>query len=305
MTHHPLPEARRAVFGIVCVVLGVSLFAFSDAVIKHLVGAFSPFQILALRGVFAVLITVPFLIRSDIRRAFRVRRPLAHFGRLLIGWIEMTLFIVSLRYVPLAEATALFFAGPLFMTALSGPLLGERVGPKRWCAVVAGFVGVLIVLRPGTDVFNPGATFALASGLGYALMSLATRRLGRTETGASMALTMLVGSAFLSGLVAPVGWVMPGPEEWFALAAIGILGAGGHLAIAEGFRRMPVASVAPFEYSAMIWAVLFGYLFWGELPDAWSWLGTAFIVGSGLYVLHRELRARRHHAAVRRFSASD
>lgn len=290
---NPMPSRSSALVAVLLMVLGVSLFAIGDAVTKHLIEALSVFQIVALRGAFSVAVMLPLLARTHGLNALTTRRPLGHLLRVMIGWVEMTCFFLSLRTVPLAEATALFFTAPLFMTALSVPLLREKVGIRRWGAVLVGFAGVVIVLRPGSSAFEPNALLALTAGILYALMMIATRWLGRTESAFSLTFSMVAGSAVLSALAAPFAWSVPSPQQWLALAGLGIIAAIAHFALAEAFRRAPVSLIAPFEYTAIVWATACGYLFWNEFPDLWTWLGILTVVASGICVLYREIRRRR------------
>jgi drug/metabolite transporter (DMT)-like permease len=204
-----------------------------------------------------------------------------------------------LSFLPLADATAIVFISPLMITALSIPLLGEKVGIRRWIALCVGFVGVMVVIRPGTGAFNPAALLPLASATTWALCLVLTR----TMHGADRVLTTLFYST-LTGLVAaglmlPFFWVPPTPGALALMAGQGVLSTAGQALLIFGYGRAPASVLAPFHYSQMLWATLIGYFAFSTIPDVPTWAGAAIVIASGLYVIHRErVTARRRLPAV-------
>jgi drug/metabolite transporter (DMT)-like permease len=211
-------------------------------------------------------------------------------------FLTTVFFNAGLLTVPLATATAIMFLSPIMLTALSHFILGEDVGPRRWFGVAAGFLGALIIIRPGTEGFNEGALFLLGAALVNAVYQLATRRVSQHDSPqCSFFYTALVGG-ILSTFAVPFYWTPPSSIDWLLLISMGIVGGVGHLFLIFAFDRAPAAVVAPFAYSALIWASISGYLLFGEVPDAWTVFGALIISGSGLYIFHRERLAARRMA---------
>jgi drug/metabolite transporter (DMT)-like permease len=194
--------------------------------------------------------------------------------------------------MPLADAHALFAATPLLVAALSVPVLGERVGPRRWAAIAVGFGGVLVILRPGLAVLQPGAVPALlAVGL-YALYQVMTRIVGRVDRAETTFLLQIVLGAAILLPLAPWVWQTPPVAHWPLFLALAALGAGGHLLLIRALQATPAVLLQPFTYSLLIWAVLLGWLFFGDLPDRWTVLGALLVVAAGTYAALREHRLR-------------
>ena len=205
-------------------------------------------------------------------------------------------FFYSFSVMALADAYAIAFASPLFMTALSVPLLRETVGWRRWTAVLVGFVGVMIMLRPGAGVgslVSAGALAALVGTFLFALSMVLVRRLVRGDSSLSVTVHTAIVAILVMTPLLPFSFVVPDAGDLLLLLSVGLVGGIGALILVDAFRHAPPSLLAPFEYSAMIWAVLFGWAIWSDLPDAWIISGGAVVVASGLYVLHRETRLRR------------
>jgi len=196
------------------------------------------------------------------------------------------LFFTALQELPLADATAIAFGAPFVMLALSGPLLGERVSRGAWGAVIVGFVGVLVVVRPGGS-FEPAALLAVAASVLYALGMLTTRHLGRTESVLSMLFWMIAGQCAIALLALPFVWEPVEAKHWPLLAALACLNLLGQLGLVRAFSLAPVAVVAPFEYSALLWAAVLGFVVFGDVPSARLWFGAAIIIGAGIYTTVR------------------
>lgn len=305
MTSAPSPATRPvdALGGILSLLFAVFAFSVMDALIKWLSADYPTLQIIFFRGLFAFLPLSVFIARQGGLAALRTRRPWSHAARSLVGLTSMVLFFYAFAILPLADVVAIGFAGPIFLTALSVPMLGEKVGIRRWCAVMAGFVGVVAMIRPGAGVVTLDALVPVAGAVGYAFAMVFVRRLTATETIASIVFYFTIICTVLSGLAMPFVWVTPASlVDWALLAAVGLCGGFAQLAMTYAFKLAPASLIAPFEYSAMIWGVAFGWLIWSELPDVYIATGAGIVIASGLYILHRETvnaRARREAAAAR------
>ena len=200
-------------------------------------------------------------------------------------------FFAGLRSLPLAEAIAVAFTAPLFVAVLSGPVLGEKVGPRRWGAVVVGFLGALVMVRPGTAAFRPEALFVIVAALAFACAMLWTRRMSRTETNAAMLTYSNVGAGLASLPFLTLVWRPPAGDDLWLFLLIGIVGGVASYLMIVAYRHAPAALVAPFEYTALIWGALFGWILWREQPDAPVWIGAAIVALASLYITHREAMA--------------
>lgn len=284
--------------GIGCIVFAMFLFALLDALVKWLATAGYPtWQLVFCRSLFAFLVIVPLIRAQGGTSLLRTSRLRSHLFRAAFGLGTLWCWFYSYRNLPLADAYALSFSAPLFMTALSVPLLGERVGARRWTAVVVGLIGVLIMVQPGAGVFEASALIVLLAALLYALSMIQLRGLGATEptlrTVFYFTLFCTVVSAFSLPFVGrmPASWLDAG-----LLIATGLLGGTAQVFLTHAYRLAPVSIVAPFDYSAMIWAVLLGLAVFGDSPGWPVLLGSVVVIGSGLYILRRE--ALRQPAAV-------
>lgn len=279
--------------GIAAMLGAITFFAGADAIAKwggeH---GYNAFQIVFLRYVFG-LIPMGIALYLSGWRVLITRNLSGHFVRAVLMCASITLFFWGLRYMPLAEAFVIGFTAPLFITAMSWPILGERVGPHRWAAVAAGFVGVLIVLKPGTEAMKPEALLIVASSFTYSLGALLTRKVARTEhSTAIFTYTTLVALA----ITAPVAFLTWKPLDEVALGAFAVLGIVGglaHLLVIIAYYNAPAAVNAPLEYASLVWAALLGWVIWGEKVAPTTWLGAAIIIGAGLYIVWRETRGMR------------
>ena len=196
---------------------------------------------------------------------------------------------VALQYLQLSETVAIFFVAPMVVTALAGPMLGEWVGWRRWLAIVAGFAGVLVMARPGTSLFQPALVFSVVSMLGYSFYVLLTRRLAATETPESLVFVSALVPAVLLGFALPWAWTPPETTlQWLLIVLVGLCGVGGHFLFVGAYRRASTGALAPFTYVQIPTMVFFGWLVFGDLPDAATWTGIAIIAAAGLYIVARE-----------------
>jgi len=290
-------EARGIRNGILCIIGAALLFTSSHAAIKLEASSFHVVQLVFFRSVFAFVPLAPFIFRSGIG-LLKTQRPGLHAGRCLAGITSMFAYFYALGFLPLADLTAINFTMPLFVTALSVPLLGEKVGWRRWTAVAVGFGGVLLMTRPGAGVFDPMILLALFSAFGYAIAVICMRRLGSTDSSATTTFYFTAVSAAISAVLLPFYWQTPVGIEWVVLILIGVVSGGAQLMMTLGYRFAPAAIVAPFDYVALVWAALLGFVIWDHLPTAWVVSGAAVVIASGLYILRRETKLARERAAA-------
>jgi drug/metabolite transporter (DMT)-like permease len=283
--------------GILLMLLAVLLLSCMDAGLKQLSAHYPPFQVSALRGAASVPFVLAWVLWTvGARPLLRIRWGL-QLVRGLIGVVTLPAFVYGLRFLPLTTAYTLFFVAPLLITAMSALFLGEKVGPQRWGAIIVGFVGVLVALRPtGEGALTWAGLAILGAATGYATAAVMVRVLSRTDSTQSMMFWMIVSMTFGSLALAMPGWVAVQPGDWLLIAGVGVVGALGQWALTEAFARGEASVIAPFEYSALAWGVGFDLAIWGVLPDAITWIGAAIIVCSGVYLMRRE-RAAQHPEA--------
>ncbi len=291
--HETEQEAARRRLRASLLMLGcVLVFCLMDAVLKTLSAHYPAMQVAALRGMSSLpWVLVWAGLTTGLRPLLRVRWSL-HLLRGAIGIMMMAAFVYALRTIPLSTAYSIFFAAPLLITALSVPILKEHVGPRRWTAIVIGFIGVLVVLRPtGGGVLTLAGLAVLASALGYAVSAITVRILARTDSSQAMVVWLMALMALGAGLMAWPQWVPLRMEHAWLVLALGFAGALGQYLITEAFLLGEASLLAPLEYTALAWGVLLDLAIWGVLPDGVTWVGAAIIVGSGLYLIRREGRA--------------
>lgn len=281
------PETDNA-RGILLLMLAVGCFSCMDATAKILLQNHEMPQVVWARYSFHLLAMVLVLRPRRCLALLKTGRPLLQTlrGLLLLG--STGLFFLGIQHIPLADATAINFLAPLLVVALSAPLLGEKVGPRRWAAVIIGFVGVLVILRPGLGAAHPAGFYILAVALLFAFFSLITRILGRTEDPTGMLLhTAVIGTA-IATLAIPFYWSPVPLKSWLLFALIGGLGCVGHLVLIRAYMMAEASALAPFSYSQLVWSLLLGFLLFGDLPDGLTLIGAGIVTASGLYVWHRE-----------------
>jgi drug/metabolite transporter (DMT)-like permease len=288
-----IENARRSngeAIAVMCI--GALCLVCNDAVAKWLTAHYAPLQIVFMRNLFAAPMILAVVLTFGGRTALRTRHLWVHALRGLLLVCGAWAFFLSLRTLPLAEATALFFAAPIVITALSVPLLGEHVGWRRWTAVIVGFAGVLIVVRPGAAAFQPASLLVVVTASLYALAMISTRWIDRSESVWTMMFYVVLFPMLFSGVAVSVQWQTPALSHLPITAAQAVFGTLGMTLISQSFRLAPAAIVAPFDYTALIWASLLGWLLWGEIPVIWTYAGAAVIVASGIYIVFRETMKR-------------
>jgi drug/metabolite transporter (DMT)-like permease len=278
--------------GIACMILGGAIITLNDAVMKMMTAGYPIGEILFIRGVFVIIPITLLSWRLGGVSQLKVRSIRTQAIRAALTVLSTFLFITSLRYLHLADAVAITFTGPLFLTALATPVLGERVGWRRWAAVGIGFIGVLVMTRPGGEAAQWAAVMPLGAALSSASRDMLTRRMTITETSVSMTCVSALAVTIAGLATLPLGWRLPDPGDvWMLAGAALFLGLGQFLLI-EAFRFGEAVVVAPFKYTNLLWGMLFGFLIWAHLPDRWTTLGAILVIGSGLYIFHRETLRR-------------
>ena len=277
--------------GILWMLLTMFLFACINAIAKYLALSYPVPQVVWARYAFHLLLLALFL-RGRLPRSAATRRLGLQLLRSSIMVITTGLYFTGIHFIPLADAGAIMFVAPILVTALSLPLLGERVGPRRWAGVAAGFVGAIIIIRPGVGVMHAAALLPFGAACLHAIYQITTRKVSNIDP----AITSLVYTALVGGLVTsavvPFFWTAPDAAGWTLMALLEFLGGVGHFALIKAFQAAPVATVTPFGYTILLWVTLFGFVLFDDLPDAWTIVGALVIVASGLYIFHREQRRR-------------
>lgn len=304
--------------GIAALLLAIVVLTAQDAFIKSISGDYPLHQIVLVRAVVALLL-VALVVRLEGGLAvLKSATPGLQALRGLLIVAANSFFFLGLAALPLAEAVAIFFIAPVFITALAAPVLGERIGIFRWSAVGIGFLGVLVIVQPGTNAFRPEAFFPVCAALAYALMQMLTRRLGVTSRASALAFYIQIAFLLVSATVGlTVGdgryagsghaslefllraWSWPPAPHLALMILIGALSAVGSYMMSQAYRKAEAAVVAPFEYCAVPLSVIWGYALFGELPTDSAWIGMAMIVGAGLFLFYREMRHGRPLAVER------
>ena len=287
-------QASSNLRGIVAMLLAVGLFSLMDGGLKHLAGHYPPMQVAALRGLSGLPLVLAWVLATGAAAGLLKVRWGLHLLRAGLSIMMLSCFAFALRGMPLTTAYSIFFVAPLLITALSVPMLGETVGPRRWAAIAVGLLGVLVVLRPtGEGVFGWAGLAVVLAASGYALSAILVRVMHRTDSAQSLVFWMLVMTACGASLLALPGWVPLRLDDGWVIAGVGVTGFLGQVAITEAFRSGEASVVAPFEYSALAWGLGLDLVVWQVLPDGWTFAGAGIIVASGLYLVHRErVRAR-------------
>ena len=276
--------------GILLMCAGVACLCANDAVAKALTAGYSPLQILFLRNVIALPVTVFIAVAVGGWPVLRSYRPAAHLFRGVL-WVGATfMFFTSFTSLPLAEATALIFVAPFFITLISALFLGEKVGWRRWLAVLAGFLGVLVIVRPGGAAFQFVSLLPVAAALVYALLMLSARWVDPRESVWTLLVYLTGAGALIGALIVPFVWIPVRSDDLWLFAAVAFFGTAGMTMMTQAFRLVPAVVVAPLDYTGLLWATLFGWLIWRESPDAATLFGAAIIIASGVFSILREKR---------------
>lgn len=274
--------------------LGASCIAIVDGIAKYLAPDINGVQVVwGYVGASLIILLAVALARGETVIALaRTRRPWLQVARGATLVCSLSALFVSLRYLPLAVATTVSFTAPLIIAALSGPILGERVGAARWAAVLVGMIGATLVVRPGSGVFHWAALLTILGAFFFALFNIATRMLGGFDRPLTTVLYTFVVSTTLVSLAMPMVWVTPTALQWLLFAASGLLGFTAHFSIARSLVLADASAVAPLHYVRLLWAIVIGLVVFSHVPDAWTLIGGGLIVASGIYVTGFGARTR-------------
>ncbi|MCD9113635.1 DMT family transporter [Pseudomonas bijieensis] len=283
MRHYEVPRPQ---LGIILCLLSMLIFASQDGITKVLVKDLPIAQLVMVRyWVFLAFAVGYSVYQGSLRTACRSQHPFLQVIRALIGVGEIALFGIGLRYLGLAEMHALYAVFPLMTLALAGAFLGEYVGVRRWIAAAVGFLGTVVILRPGTGVFELAALIPLLSALGFAVFSVLTRRISQGDSFATNMLYMGFFGAIAITLLGLAGWVSPSPEQWALIGVLSITGVVAQLLLIQALRYATAATLQPFNYTLLVFATLIGLFVFGELPDAWTVVGACMVIAGGLYAI--------------------
>ena len=280
------PPGSANLAGVGLMVLGIFLFCCNDALGKWLLGTYSVWQMLAIRSLAAMLLLSPLIWREG-RAVLAAPRPWLQLARVLLSVAESIMFFIAVTYLPLADTVTFYLAAPIYVTALSALFLKEHVGWRRWSAVVVGFVGVMIALRPSAATLTLPALIAVVGSFCFAVFLIITRMLRGTSD------VVMVGGQFgamllVSGAAAPFGWITPSAVDFGLLMVLGVVAMTAFACVNRSLKLSAASIVVPYQYTMIVWAVALGWLVFGDVPDGFTIGGAAVIIAAGLYILWRE-----------------
>jgi len=292
----PDRSANSTLAGIGLMLAGIALFSVNDALGKWLVASYSVGELLLVRSAAGLILLAPFIRQAGVAAFTAAPLPGLQVVRVILSTLEVAMFFWAVSYLPLADTVTFYLAGPIYVTALSVILLGEKVGWRRWAAVVFGFAGVVLALRPSAASFTLPALIALAGSIVFAFLMIATRRLRETQN--TVLIAGQIGGTFLFGAVmAPAGWIMPPPRDFALLSLFGVLAIVALACVNRSLMLAPASVVVPYQYTLIVWAIVLGYIVFGDLPDAFTLSGAAVIITAGLYIFFREQTQGRRESA--------
>ena len=276
--------------GVLCITAGALVLTANDGLAKYLTESYPVGQIMALRGVSIVLLLIAYYVLSGRTSALRVNRWSHQLTRAGLMAASTICFVSGLGQLPIADAIAITFAGPIVAVTLAVPFLGEKVGWRQWAAIMVGFTGVLVIIQPSGDAFRIAFLFPVGSAFFGAMRDVLTRRISNTESSSAILMVSTTMVTLLGFCSWPLGWQPIQVEHLWIFFISGVFVGGAQYLMIEAFRLGEVSLVAPFKYTSLIWAVLIGAMFWGDLPGIETLLGAFLLVGGGLYILRREER---------------
>lgn len=297
-----MPIRNATLLGILMMLLGILLFSLNDVMGKWLVATYTVWQVLLLRSAAAMAVITPFVLKQGLMRTLKPERPGLQLLRVLFGSGEVALFYWAVSYLPLADTMTIWLAAPVWAVVLAALLLGERVGAGRWLAVAAGFVGVAIALNPSSASLSKPALIALVGSFLFAAMMIAGRQLRGTPDVTLVAWQTL--GALLMGLaLLPFGWVTPSLTDAALLGLLGIVAMVAHLCVTRSLKLAEASVVVPYQYTLIVWALIFGWFVFGDWPTPAMLLGAVLIIVAGLALLLLERRASQLRLAPAETSA--
>jgi drug/metabolite transporter (DMT)-like permease len=289
-------ERSARLAGIGLMLASVCVFAFGDALGKFIVATYSVGQLLLLRAAAALIVLSPLIWRNR-KEFWRLERPWLQAVRVVLSTLEVAAFFLATVYLPLADVITYYLACPIFVTALSAMVLRERVGWRRWSAILIGFCGVLIALRPSAQTVSWPAMIALGGSMAFAILMLITRSL-RATPDIVLASAQFIGTFAFGAVLAPFGWIALTPGSLSLFVAAGCISVCALLCGNRSLKLAPASIVVPYQYSMIVWAVMFGYAVFGDVPSWATILGAAIIIGAGLYIFLRERELGHEEVAV-------
>ena len=288
MTLSELRASKNLILtGVLLMLGGDFLFALNDAMGKWLVASFSVGQVVLIRSIGAFLILGPMIARQGSEKLLRMERPGLQLLRVVFATLDTGLFYAAVVYLPLADVMSFYMAGPIYVAALSHLLLGEKVGWRRWAAVLVGFCGVLIMLNPSSAALSLPSIFALIGSLSFAFVIILSRLLrGTSDT--TLVTWQTVGALVVGGALAIGHWKTPGALDFGAMLLLGVVSCGAHMMITRALKLAPASTLAPLHYTLLLWAVVFGLVFFNDVPSSRILIGSGIIVLAGLFIFHRQ-----------------
>lgn len=275
------------VAGIVLMLAGDFMFALNDAMGKWLVAGLGVGQVVFVRSIGAFLILGPMIARQPPAALFGVDRPVLQVLRVLFATLDTAFFYAAVVYLPLADVMSFYMAGPIYVAALSHLLLGEKVGWRRWLAILLGFIGVIVILQPSSASLSLASVFALVGSISFGLTIVLSRMLrGTSDT--TLVTWQTVGALVVGGAIAIFDWQAPSAIDWGGMLLLGVVSCVAHLMITRALKLAPASTLAPLHYTLLLWAVAFGYIFFGDVPTWRVLAGSAIIVFAGLFIFHRQ-----------------
>ena len=273
--------------GVLLMLLGDFVFSLLDALAKWLATSFPIGQVILIRSLASLLFLSPMILRQGVGDLFRVDRPGVQMMRVVAITIDVFCFYLAVVALPLADVLSFYMAGPIYVAALSHFMLGERIGWRRWFAIGVGFVGVLIILRPTSGVFSFGSLWAIVGSFGFAFAIVFARMLrGTSDT--VLVTWQTIGAVLVAGVLAVGNWVPATSFDYGAMVLLGLVSCVAHMLITRALKLAPASILAPLHYTLMLWAVVFGWVFFGDVPGWQTLLGAAIVVLAGLFIVHRQ-----------------
>jgi drug/metabolite transporter (DMT)-like permease len=293
----PAESGGKVLLGIGIMLLGIFLFVVNDVMGKWLVATYTVGQVLFIRSFAGLLMLTPMVRREGVSALLHPQRPRLQLFRVVLSTLEVASFYAAVAYLPLATVVTIYLAGPIYVTALAGPLLGEHIGWRRWCAVLVGFAGVVIALQPSAETLSAPSLIAIGGSMLFAVLMIVTRKL-RGTSDAVLVTWQTVAALLFGAVLSPFGWVTPNLRDFGLLAMLGVVATVAHLCVNRALKLAPAAVVVPYQYTQIAWAVLLGWLVFGDVPQASVFIGSAIIVAAGLYIFLREQKLARMKASA-------
>jgi drug/metabolite transporter (DMT)-like permease len=277
----------RTLAGIGLMLIGIFFFALNDAMGKWLIATFSVGQLLLVRSAAGLVFLAPFIRREGLSAFTQAPRPLIQWLRPVFSTLEVACFYWALAYMPLADVMTFYLAGPIYVTAMSPFLLGEHVGWRRWFAVILGFAGVMVALSPGSGALTPAALVSMAGSFSFAILMVLTRKVAGTSD-TVLVTTQTLGALVFGLVAAPFTWVGLGWQDTGLLVLLGVVAMIAHVCVNRSLKLAPASVVVPYQYSTIVWAILFGFFFFGDVPGKAVLTGAGIIIAAGIYIFIRE-----------------